>query len=72
MINGKTEIDEWNNPLADIATAYWRNGSLEDYDGCFQVTLTPTELMAVVGYMMLGMNKVDQINSMGGAVDDSI
>lgn len=71
-MDGKTEIDEWNNPLADIATAYWQNGSLEDYDGCFQVTLSSTELMAVVGYMLLGMDKVGQINSMGGAVDDRI
>ena len=71
-MDGKTEIDEWNNPLADMATAYWRNGTLEDYGDCFQVTLTPTELMAVVGYMVLGMNKVNQINVKGGTVNDSI
>lgn len=59
----KTEINEWNNPLAEMSTAYWRNGGFTEYGGCFQVTLTPAELITVVSYMMLGMNKVKKINN---------
>ncbi|WP_217956087.1 GAD-like domain-containing protein [Enterococcus gallinarum] len=61
----KTEIDEWNNPLAEMSTAYWRNGGFTEYDGCFQVILTPAELITVVSYMMLGMNKVKKITNRG-------
>lgn len=68
----KTEIDEWHNPLVDMSTAYWRNGGFEEHGGCFQVTLTSTELMAVVSYMLLGMDKVKQLNSRGKTVNGRI
>ena len=54
------EINEWNNPLKDIASGYWRNGAFTEHGFKYQVTLTREELMLVVGYMMMGMNKVKQ------------
>lgn len=56
------EIDEWDNPLKDIATRYWRNGFLTEYGGLYEVVLTKDELMLVLGYMMMGMNKVEKLN----------
>lgn len=55
-------IDEWNNPLADIASSYWRNGPFTEHGGKFEVVLSRDELMLVVGYMIMGMNKVKKIN----------
>ena len=52
------DISVWNNPLKDIASGYWQNGAFTEHSFKYQVTLTHEELMAVVGYMMLGMNKV--------------
>lgn len=52
------EVNEWNNPLKDIASEYWQNGFFTEHAGMIQVTLTHDELMAVVGYMMLGMDKI--------------
>lgn len=54
----KREIDEWNNPLKDIASEYWKNGACTEHSFKYQVTLTDEELMAVVGYMMIGMDKI--------------
>lgn len=54
----KREIDEWNNPLKDIASEYWQNGAFTEHSFKYQVTLTHEELMAVVGYMMIGMDKI--------------
>ena len=55
------DIDVWNNPLKDIASGYWQNGMSTEHGGMIQVTLTHEELMVVVSYMMLGMNKVEAI-----------
>lgn len=55
------EIGVWNNPLKDIASGYWKNGMFTEYGGMIQVTLTREELMLVISYMMLGMNKVEEI-----------
>jgi hypothetical protein len=55
------DISVWNNPLKDIASGYWQNGICTDNGGMIQVTLTHEELMAVVSYMILGMNKVEAI-----------
>lgn len=52
------EIDEWNNPLKDIASGYWKNGVFTEHSFKYQVTLTSDELMLVVGYMMIGMDKI--------------
>ena len=57
-MNLKREIDEWNNPLNDIASGYWQNGAFTEHSSKYQVTLTYNELMAVVGYMMIGMDKI--------------
>ena len=57
-MNLDREINEWNNPLKDIASGYWKNGAFTEHAGKIQVTLTNEELMVVVGYMMMGMNKV--------------
>lgn len=54
----KREINEWNNPLKDIASEYWQNGAFTEHSFKYQVTLTHEELMAVVGYMMIGMDKI--------------
>lgn len=65
-MNSHNEIDEWNNPLRDIATQYWQNGLSNNHGGCYEVTLTREELITVVGYMMLGMHKVKEINKKEG------
>lgn len=61
-MNIHREIDEWNNPLKDIASGYWQNGAFTEHSFKYQVTLTYDELMVVVGYMMMGMNKVEKLN----------
>lgn len=61
-MNIHREIDEWNNPLKDIASSYWINGPFTEHSGRYEVVLTQQELMLVVGYMMMGMNKVEKIN----------
>ena len=58
-MNLNREISVWNNPLKDLASDYWLNGMCTEHGGKIQVTLTHEELMAVVSYMMLGMNKVE-------------
>lgn len=58
----KQQINEWNNPLADIASSYCLNGAFTEHGGKFEVILSKEELMLVVGYMMMGMNKVKKIN----------
>ena len=58
-MNLDREITVWNNPLKDIASGYWQNGIYTNNGCMIQVTLTHEELMAVVSYMMLGMNRVE-------------
>lgn len=55
-------IDEWNNPLIDISSGYSKNGLFTDNSGKFEVLLSPDELLLVISYLMLGMNKVEMIN----------
>lgn len=62
-MNIPEEIDKWNNPLNDIASDYCQKGLFTSHGGCFKVTLTESELMTVVGYMMIGMNKVKLIKT---------
>lgn len=62
QMNIHQEIDEWNNPLKDIASSYWRNGSFTEHSGMYEVVLTQQELMLVVGYMMMGIEQVQKIN----------
>lgn len=62
QMNIHQEIDEWNNPLKDIASSYWLNGSFTEHSGMYEVVLTQQELMLVVGYMMMGIEQVQKIN----------
>lgn len=62
QMNIHQEIHEWNNPLKDNSSSYWRNGSFTEHSGMYEVVLSRNELMLVVGYMMMGMNKVEKLN----------
>lgn len=63
-----SEINEWNNPLRDFSTGYWRNGPFTEYGNHFEVILTEEQVMGVSALMMLGMFKVEKRNEMSDGV----
>ena len=66
-MNWNDEVGIWNNPLRDLSSEYWRNGLLMENGGKFNIVLSEEELMVVVGYMLMGMNKVEAINKKEGS-----